>query len=122
MNTREMIAVMQAYEDGKQIEAKLLSDPDWYSVEKPLWDWDSFVYRIKTTKKVVDLSVLIDSGIANNSKISIMIESEIDGSLSWVKDLNLLDNALGGLQSLVRLELEVAEDGSALAPVAATWK
>lgn len=122
MNTREMIAVMQAYEDGKQIEAKLLSDPDWYNVERPLWDWDSFVYRIKPTKKPVDLSVLIDSGIANNSKISIMIESEIDGSLSWVKDLNLLDNALGGLQSLVRLELEVAEDGSALAPVAATWK
>jgi len=63
MNTKEMIAVMQAYEDGNQIEAKLLSDPDWYSVEKPLWDWDSFVYRIKTTKKPVDLSVLIDSGI-----------------------------------------------------------
>lgn len=63
MNTKQMIAVMQAYEDGKRIEGKLLADPDWYDVEKPLWDWDSFVYRIKTTKKPVDLSVLIDSGI-----------------------------------------------------------
>lgn len=63
MDTKAMIQIMQAYEDGKQIEAKLLSDPDWYSVEKPLWDWDSFVYRIKTTKKPVDLSVLIGSGI-----------------------------------------------------------
>ena len=63
MNTKEMIAVMQAYEDGKRIEGKLLADPDWYDIEKPLWDWDSFVYRIKATKKPVQLSVLIDSGI-----------------------------------------------------------
>ena len=62
MNTKEMIAVMQAYEDGKQIEYKSNVN-GWVSVENPNWDWVNRIYRIKPTKKPVQLSVLIDSGI-----------------------------------------------------------
>ena len=89
MNTKEMIAVMQAYEDGKQIEGKLWHDPDWYNVEKPLWDWDSFVYRIKPTKKPVDLSVLIDSGI--DCEFSIF--SNLFGKIDKLEDINHFEKA-----------------------------
>ena len=67
MNTREMIAVMQAFEDGKQIEYKSNFDDKWEQFYRgdndPVWDWHNVTYRIKPTKKPVDLSVLIDSGI-----------------------------------------------------------
>jgi len=63
MKTSEKIQVMQAFEDGKQIETKYLSEPYWEAIINPTWDWDSFTYRIKQEQKPVDLSVLIDSGI-----------------------------------------------------------
>ena len=63
MNTKEMIAVMQAYEDGKQVEFLDLLENVWRDFKSiHCWNSDSD-YRIKATKKPVDLSVLIESGI-----------------------------------------------------------
>lgn len=42
----EMIAVMQAYADGKEIEYS--SDNEiWSKAKNPFWDWDNYDYRIK---------------------------------------------------------------------------
>lgn len=52
---KEMIAVMQAAEDGKQIQARSVHyDTIWVDVEDPPWDWTYTEYRVKPeTKKSV---------------------------------------------------------------------
>jgi len=48
MTTKEMIAVMQAFEDGKQIEYKYhgIENAPWEYVEKPEWNWYGCDYRV----------------------------------------------------------------------------
>lgn len=61
--TRNAIAVMQAYADGKQIEVRTpvgaSDERDWYLVkphETPNWDWSRSEYRIATVKPSIDWS------------------------------------------------------------------
>ena len=49
VETKKAIAVMQAYVDGKQIEA---AQENYTSTlqegcDSPLWDWSSYSYRVK---------------------------------------------------------------------------
>jgi len=48
--TKERIAVMQAYVDGKEIEFWDDEDPVWCLTSSPAWD-PSLKYRIKPTPK-----------------------------------------------------------------------
>ncbi len=50
--TQEKIAVMQAYEDGAEIESRRLDAYVWLSTPHPDWDWGCVDYRIKQTPKV----------------------------------------------------------------------
>jgi len=71
MNTKEMIAVMQAYEDGKQIEGRPKGATYWHDCPlEPVWSWDDTEYRIKPTSIPVDLSVLIDSGVRYEQEVN----------------------------------------------------
>lgn len=49
MTTKEMIAVMQAYEEEKQIEFRLRDEIEstWGNTSRPCWDWYKYDYRIK---------------------------------------------------------------------------
>ena len=47
MNTDEMIEVMQAYARGEAIEVSNKGANDWSEIKYPLWDWNSFEYRVK---------------------------------------------------------------------------
>ena len=47
MNTQEMIAVMQAYARGETIEVSDKGAGNWSEIKHPLWDWNSFEYRVK---------------------------------------------------------------------------
>ena len=47
MNTNEMIAVMQAHTKGEAIEVSDKGANDWSEIKHPLWDWNSFEYRVK---------------------------------------------------------------------------
>jgi len=49
--TKEMIEVMQAFENGAEIEAKPIVVGDWKEETEPEWDWVSFDYRIKKQPK-----------------------------------------------------------------------
>lgn len=61
MTTQEKIEVMQAYEEGKQIQARLLYETigmtgcydviKWEDVQTPTWNWDAWEYRIKPEPK-----------------------------------------------------------------------
>lgn len=45
--TAEKIAVMQAHEDGKDIEWKLYVDERWDPAPEPCWNWLEYDYRVK---------------------------------------------------------------------------
>lgn len=49
MTTKEMIAVMQAYEKGKKIQCKYLREEEdcWCDCNIPHWNWHVFYYRVK---------------------------------------------------------------------------
>ena len=44
--TENVIKVMQAYVDGKQIEFCELREKEWRLCDNPLFDWNAFNYRI----------------------------------------------------------------------------
>ena len=46
MDTKEMIKVMQAYVDGKRIEAGNREKNFWRDCPDPSWNWNAFDYRI----------------------------------------------------------------------------
>lgn len=59
MTTKEMIAVMLAFDEGKTIEYNSKwgsSANDWYEVADPAWDWHANHYRVK--KEPAEFSVL----------------------------------------------------------------
>ena len=55
MNIDEMIEVMQAYKNGKEIEMFDATQGKWIDVKNPLWNFFQCVYRIK--KKPTRLEV-----------------------------------------------------------------
>ena len=55
MELKEMIKVMQHYEDGGEVECVEKGNNNWEIVAKPLWNWDDFVYRIKEQKQKVTI-------------------------------------------------------------------
>ena len=53
MELSEMIKVMQHYEDGGDIE--VYKNDRWTIGVNPIWDWDTFDYRIKEQKQKVTI-------------------------------------------------------------------
>ena len=52
MNTKEMIEVMQAFEDGKDIQFHDgAANSQWMDATKPGWYWPHYNYRIKKDPK-----------------------------------------------------------------------
>ena len=45
MKIEEQIAVMQAFEEGKEIEIYDGLKKEWVDIENPNWDWSNCVYR-----------------------------------------------------------------------------
>ena len=53
MELSEMIKVMQHYADGGDIE--VYKTDRWVTGVNPIWDWDTFEYRIKEEKQKVTI-------------------------------------------------------------------
>ena len=51
--TKEMIEVMQAYEEGTQIQIKPSYTTEWSDTNIPWWNWSDFDYRVKPKKSYV---------------------------------------------------------------------
>jgi hypothetical protein len=66
-NTIEMINVMQAYVDGKEIEYQ--DNDNWLKTNYPSWDWKNFVYRIKPEPILIPLDYINDQKRFYNSII-----------------------------------------------------
>ena len=48
--TKEMIEVMKAFDEGKEIESRSYKT-DWGDANSPCWNWYDFDYRIKPEHK-----------------------------------------------------------------------
>lgn len=48
MNTQEMITIMMAHDNGKNIQMRASGSEsgDWEPVHSPSWDWEKFDYRV----------------------------------------------------------------------------
>ena len=55
MELKEMIKVMQHFEDGGEIKCVEKGNDNWEIVTKPLWNWDDYNYRIKESKQKVTI-------------------------------------------------------------------
>lgn len=61
MTTKEMIAVMQASEEGKTIEYRIsrISDPaakdEWDENQAPAWNWSEYDYRVKPEPREIKI-------------------------------------------------------------------
>ena len=53
MELKEMIKVMQHYADGGEVE--VYKNDRWTIGVNPIWDWDTFDYRIKEQKQKVTI-------------------------------------------------------------------
>jgi hypothetical protein len=49
--TKEAIAVMQAFVDGKEVQC-LAPNKEWMAIDYPSWNFTSYTYRIKPTAKL----------------------------------------------------------------------
>ena len=73
--TKEMIAVMQAHADGKEIESanNSLTDKIWYYTRDPIWNWSENDYRVKQAPEYVpftfeDWEVMVDGIVKHKTK------------------------------------------------------
>lgn len=110
--TKEMIEVMSAYKNGKQIEWFDDILGEWKDTKNPMWDWEHIDYRVKEESKYrpyKDIEEMInDFCERSGAKRSKMGEPFI-----WIKHKNGKDKHLitgvydeGVYNSSVYLELE----------------
>ena len=51
--TKEMIEVMQAFEDGEDIQADCYDSAGWHDIVRSVWNWSDCDYRIKPKPREV---------------------------------------------------------------------
>ncbi len=88
MELKEMIKVMQHYENGGKVEysEKKGGGNHWTTVTSPSWDWAYFEYRIKEPKQKVTIEKWLCKDISNgeyfiydSSMVDIYIKETING-------------------------------------------
>ena len=57
MELKEMIEVMQHFDNGGKVESRYISDEKsrWNLISTPTWDWFDYEYRIKEQKPKVTI-------------------------------------------------------------------
>ena len=76
---KEMIEVMEHYENGGEVECSLKGRNSWETFPSYYWDWYTVDYRIKKPKQ----KVTIEKWLIEHDNIKVVIEtSDID---SWLK-------------------------------------
>lgn len=87
MNTKEKIEVMQAWEDGKTVQAYW--DKQWQdldSKQEPIWNWGDNIFRIKPEPKeiwVLNGKVIQEDGRLIPEYRDRVIGNELDGAVKY---------------------------------------
>ena len=87
MELKEMIKVMQHYDDGCEIECVEKGNDNWEIVTKPLWNFDDFEYRIKEPKQKVTIEKWL---VKDTDGVYRIIETSMADKL-YFKKIKLLD-------------------------------
>ena len=92
MELKEMIKVMQHYEDDGEVEFKLQNDDrnKWTLSFKPSWNWTDYKYRIKEQKQKVTIEKwLMQSTIDKEYRI---IETSLVDTVVNFKKVKLIES------------------------------
>ena len=89
MELKEMIKVMQHFEDGGEIECVEKGNDDWEIVTKPLWNWGDYNYLIKEPKQKVTIEKWL---CRNNQGEFIVIETSNINVYEYHKKVKLLES------------------------------
>lgn len=87
MELKEMIKVMQHYENGGEVE--VYKNDRWTIGVNPIWDWDNFDYRIKEPKQKVTIEKWL---CRNNQGEFIAIETSNINVYEYHKKVKLLES------------------------------
>lgn len=87
MELKEMIKVMQHYENGGSVE--VYKNDKWVIGVNPIWDWDTFTYRIKEPKQKVTIEKWLCSD--KQGDFVVIETSDIDAYTYITKKLKLIE-------------------------------
>jgi len=91
MDLKEQIKVMQHFAEGGKVEDSYLRLNAWKPTDNPVWNWDSYDYRIQPTKTKQPLTaadfppgtVIRCSGIVNWAMVLVTSPSYISVSFEY---------------------------------------
>ena len=63
MTIEEMIKVMEAFKDGKQIQSRCDDTEEWLNVIPSAWNFDKFEFRVKPEPLKCWANIFCDGGI-----------------------------------------------------------
>ena len=91
MELKEMIEVMQHYENGGEVEYREKgSTKDWRKNNDPYWVWDTYDYRIRELKEKVTIETwLMQSTIDKEYRI---IETSLVDKVVNFKKVKLIES------------------------------
>ena len=90
MELKEMIKVMQHFEDGGVVECVEKGNDNWEIVTKPLWNFDDFEYRIKEQKQKVTIEKWLCSD--NQGGLVVIETTNIEEYRYITKKLKLIES------------------------------
>ena len=85
MKLKEMIKVMQHFDNGGVVEATTRGELFWGKVTSPCWDWVEFDYRIKEQKQKVTIEKWLIKDVDSGEHF-IMESSNVDLILKTIQD------------------------------------
>ena len=90
MELKEMIKVMQHYENGGEVEYSGKGDDyfSWIKCVNPIWDWFDYDYRIKEPKQKVTIEKWLCQ-VSNNDYV--IVESSAINKHRAYKKIKLLE-------------------------------
>lgn len=108
----EMVAVMQAYKDGKEIESRPhIPCSEWHHAGKPGWDWSCIDYRVKPEPKYVPYDSVME--VERDKWVRIKADTSIIRRISTI-NLDKNEVFIGGFSWTLKelFENYEYEDGS----------
>ena len=92
MELKEMIKVMQHYENGGEIEIRLKNNnrDNWRPTNNPSWNWNTSDYRIKEPKQKVTIEKWLIKDV--NSSEYFIVESSAIEKYKHYEEVKLIES------------------------------
>ena len=87
MELKEMIKVMEHYDNGGEVESTIRGKLFWDKATAPCWDWTQFDYRIKEQKQ----KVTIEKWLVKNSNNEYFIREAEPKHLLYDNKIKLIE-------------------------------